>query len=264
MKLDIHQVNETLYYIDDEHGDSMYLVIGDKKALLVDTGMGSDLLLESLKVITTLPIEVVLTHAHIDHMYHVNQFEKVYIHKKEKDAWRWKLSLCVFAGSLMYKVNHKKYPINQMIAVDEGHVFDLGNTKMKVINAFGHTPGSIVLVDEKNQSIYTGDAIGSGLFAWMWLPGSLNVSDYQKSLIHMKEKLLPYNNYTFYGGHHRQSYQEGASCLSLQTIDDMIVLCDLVLHHKIEPCRKEKMFGINLYTYRYQKASFVIRKGNIQ
>jgi len=264
MNLEINQINEHLYYINDEYGDSMYLILGEKRALLIDTGMGKGDLSKELKEITNLPIDVVLTHAHIDHMYHVESFDKVYLHQKEKDAWKWALWLCVFAGSKMYHVQHKKYPIKKMIAINEGHIFDLGTTKIKVINAFGHTPGSIVLVDEGNRCVYLGDAVGSGLFSWMWLPGSLCVSDYRESLIHLKQELLPYKDFTFYGGHHSQAFLEGASIVTIDTIDDMIELCDLVLARKIQPIKKEKMMGIGIETYQYKKAAFVIRQAKIK
>lgn len=265
MNYTINKISDTLYYIDDEYGCSMYFVIGKKKAILIDTGMSKEPLLPLLQQYTTLPIEVILTHAHIDHMYYIDEFEKVYIHSLEKKHWRFSLWFCVFAGALMYKIKHKHYALNKMIRIDEGASFDLGNGRIEVINAFGHTPGSIVLVDHFHQTIYCGDAFGSGQFVWMWLPGSLCVSDYQQSLIHLRNKLAPYANYQFYGGHHQQASKEGAHPLSLGTIDDMIKLCDLILKHQIEPIKKEKMMGmINVYTYQYNKGAMVISKGNIK
>ena len=45
-----------------------YLVVGEEKALLIDTGFGIYSLKEKVRGITELPVTVVNTHAHPDHM----------------------------------------------------------------------------------------------------------------------------------------------------------------------------------------------------
>ena len=264
MSYEVNKINDDLYYIDDEHGDSLYLILGSKKALLVDTGMDKEPLMPVLRQYTQLPIEVILTHAHIDHMYHVEEFEKVYIHENEKKYWWWQLWLCGFAGSLMYKTKYKNYDIKKMVSVQQHTQIDLGDHSIQVIEAFGHTPGSIVLVDEKNESVYLGDAVGSGQFSWMWLPGSLTLSKYKTSLIHLKQQLSSYGHFQFYGGHHQQAFKDCGQMVTLETIEDMIMLCDLVLSHEIAPIKKEKIMGITIHTYQAQRAAFVISKSKMK
>lgn len=51
-------------------------------------------------------------------------------------------------GPAMFHVKHKKYRIKKYIPLTDKTVIDLGGVKIKVINAFGHTPGSVVFLDE--------------------------------------------------------------------------------------------------------------------
>src|SRR5882762_5898038 len=45
-----------------------YLIIGSEKALLFDTGMGLDSIQSVVKELTSLPITVVNSHTHFDHI----------------------------------------------------------------------------------------------------------------------------------------------------------------------------------------------------
>ena len=75
---EIEKIDEGLWAIDDKMGCSMYLVEGKNKALLVDTGVKEGEILPMLKSLTDKPISLALTHAHIDHMYHADEFEEVF------------------------------------------------------------------------------------------------------------------------------------------------------------------------------------------
>ena len=44
-------------------------------------------------------------------------------------------------------------------ALREGDVIDLGDRRLRVIHAPGHTPGSILLLDEELRWLYTGDVV---------------------------------------------------------------------------------------------------------
>ena len=65
----------------DEYGmDAMFLLEGDEKALLIDTGTGVFDIPELVRQLTNKPVMVALTHGHIDHAGGMNQFEEVYLH----------------------------------------------------------------------------------------------------------------------------------------------------------------------------------------
>lgn len=165
----IEELQSGLFAIDDEKGDSMYLVVGSEKALLIDTCMMEPNLSPMLKMLTEKPIELALTHAHIDHMYHSSEFKKVYLHEKDIAAWKQgTLKLLLYAGFAMFHVPSKKVDITSFTPINEGMTIRLGDNDIHVILATGHTPGSSIFVDTKHKILFVGDAIGNGgASAWM-------------------------------------------------------------------------------------------------
>lgn len=160
-----------VWHIADYRGDSMYLVVGEEKALLIDTGMGEGDLKGFIRSITEKPIEVVLTHAHWDHIMQANQFEKVYLNHRDLQI------IELFKIQVDYK---------NFLDVREGDSFDLGGRTLEVIEVPGHTPGSIALLDRENRLLFSGDSVGAG-HTWMHLPGCLPLREYLKSLKKLRE-----------------------------------------------------------------------------
>lgn len=160
----------------------MYLIEGSNKSLLIDTGVQEGKILPTLKTLTSKPISLALTHAHIDHMYHADEFEEVFIHENDIKAFHGGVGVCMLLGPAMFNAKHKKYNIKKYIPITNNTIIDLGDIKIKVINAFSHTPGSVAFLDKKHKAIFAGDAVGSGGGAWLWLPGCYNTSKYRDSL----------------------------------------------------------------------------------
>ena len=60
--------NEDTWIINFMDGSqNMYLLEGDEKALLIDTGWGSGTLRPYVERLTQKPVQVILTHGHLDH-----------------------------------------------------------------------------------------------------------------------------------------------------------------------------------------------------
>ena len=61
------EVGEGIWAIDEQGTNTMYLIRGDEKCLLVDTGWGASNLPGLVKTLSTLPLIVVNSHGHLDH-----------------------------------------------------------------------------------------------------------------------------------------------------------------------------------------------------
>ena len=61
----------------------MYLITGEKQALLVDTGCGAGNIKEYIAGLTQLPVVVMATHGHYDHIGGSSRFPEIYIGQKE-------------------------------------------------------------------------------------------------------------------------------------------------------------------------------------
>ena len=118
-QLEVTWIKPGFWRIDDYFTATCYLIEGRDKALLIDTGMGEGDLLDTVKKLTRLPVEVAITHPHRDHMFRIDRFEKVYLHKNDVEKIREDENC--FAAALS---DGGKYP--QLVPIDEGGVIDLG------------------------------------------------------------------------------------------------------------------------------------------
>jgi hydroxyacylglutathione hydrolase len=178
--------------IDDHGSDNMYLVLGKSKALLVDTGLGVGRLADFVRTLTTLPVVVVNTHGHPDHAGGNNEFKTVYAHPADFDAIRafgtrasrqntiGRMSQGAAGADTMSVDDAVRLPAAELVPIAGGHVFDLGERKVEVIEQPGHTPGEIVLLDAAHRIVFTGD--NDNTLVWLFLPSCLPLEVYADSL----------------------------------------------------------------------------------
>jgi glyoxylase-like metal-dependent hydrolase (beta-lactamase superfamily II) len=144
----------------------MYLVEGQEKALLIDTGNPGGDLKSFVEKLTALPLIVVNTHGHRDHTGHNPQFDRVFAPAKD---------IAIIRNT------------NNLVPIEEGYVFDLGGRTLEVIEVPGHTPGGICLLDAANKLLFAGDTIVSTP-VWLHLPHSLSVATYVQSLQKLEQR----------------------------------------------------------------------------
>ncbi|MCJ7550582.1 MAG: MBL fold metallo-hydrolase, partial [Anaerolineae bacterium] len=71
------QFKEDTWEIDEFDCASVFLLIGQDKAMLIDTGMGIGDLRGAVRKITDKPLVVVISHGHVDHTGNARQFEEI-------------------------------------------------------------------------------------------------------------------------------------------------------------------------------------------
>ncbi len=168
-------INDRVTLIDDAGESTCYLICGDERAMLVDSANGMEDLLEAVRTVTDLPVIVVNTHAHMDHVAGSKYFDEVYLSPVDfamvaEDFARWE--------------HAAEYP--EFLPVSPGDVFDLGGVVLEAVDLKGHTPGSIGLLDKGMRFLYTGDAINTHL--WMQLNHSLPMQVQRDMLAGLIEK----------------------------------------------------------------------------
>ncbi len=204
-------IEPKVWHITDYRNDSMYLIEGEKRTILFDTGMGTGDLKSYVKNLTDKLIEVIISHAHWDHIMQANQFDKVYMNHKEIEIIK------------MFNMN---IDYSNFLDVKDKDIFDLGNRKLEVMEVPGHTPGSIVLLDDENKIIFSGDAIGAG-HTWMHLPGCLSLNKYINSLYKLYERIKNYKK--IYHGHLGEN-----GPLNINYLKDLINAVENVLKGKVK------------------------------
>ena len=108
----IEQIRPDVFAIDDDQMESMYLIRGKDKALLIDTGSNPEPVMPVVRTLWNGPVELALTHAHFDHMYHCDEFDFVSVGEQDIKAWYKSLWLVVFLGTVGSGKKAKYYPIN--------------------------------------------------------------------------------------------------------------------------------------------------------
>lgn len=154
------------YCIRDYNLDNYYLIVGEKKACLIDTGSGIGNPLVEVREITDKEVMVLLTHGHLDHAGNAHHFDEVYMHEAdhdlalehfgEVDLIKWYIET---RGPVRYPDGDLEALINMVPeemperfsyhAVEEGDVFDLGGVSLEAIATPGHTPGSMSYLSSK-------------------------------------------------------------------------------------------------------------------
>ncbi|MBQ2667082.1 MAG: MBL fold metallo-hydrolase [Clostridia bacterium] len=251
-RYEVEMICPGVFYIEDFNSDSMYLVEGREKALLIDTGLGGPSLPEVVKALTPLPVELAVTHAHGDHMALSHKFGKFYMSKKD----------IPLMDRMRGMMPQNTSTAEDVIDIRDGDVIDLGGVEIEVLELGGHTPGSVLFVDRTHKCLFTGDALG----LWMQVPMALPISEYRENLLRVKEKLQQpgYTELAFLGGHKRQEggtyYYPTYIPNSYEKIDDMLHLCTLLLTGELEGKPHPAGFDEPAFEATYQTANMVYKK----
>lgn len=226
----ITQIGENTYHILDKGDSSFYVAEGRDRAAVIDTGITpGGKILPVVRSLTQKPLILVVTHAHVDHFHHMDEFGTVYMSHRE---------LSLPADFLQSMMAGKNLALQTTQDVHTGDLIDLGGNALEICEVPGHTPGSIVVLERNGQHLFTGDAIGSGMGVWMQVPGAIPLEMYYTSLTQLLQWLTARGGrMKFYGGHNYQIFQStlipGYNPLNMGLLCDLIDLVDQVVHGQI-------------------------------
>lgn len=85
----ISQIDSHTYRIDEE-GVRFFLLEGNEKAVLIDSGMMVHNAKEIAQTLTSLPLLLLNTHGDIDHVGSNDEFESFYMNDAEASSFRLK------------------------------------------------------------------------------------------------------------------------------------------------------------------------------
>jgi glyoxylase-like metal-dependent hydrolase (beta-lactamase superfamily II) len=192
---EVYKVAPNVFAIYEPHQSEEtigYLVVGNARALLFDTGMGIGDLKALTLTLSKLPIVVLNSHTHDDHVGNNWQFDTVYgmdteftrhNAKGSKDDAQAEIAPGEICGSLPAGFDRAAYrtrPWRISKWLHDGDRIDLGGRTIEVIATPGHTPDSISLFDRANGLLFTGDTYYPGT-VWLYRPES-DLSAYGNSV----------------------------------------------------------------------------------
>ncbi|MCC8044844.1 MAG: MBL fold metallo-hydrolase [Clostridiales bacterium] len=244
-------------YVINEFGlSAMYLLVGEEKALLIDTGCGICDLKQVVRILTDKPLIVVLTHAHMDHAGGMCAFEQVYLNEKDvglaksirrEDIVSYAEMFGKAGGYQVYDYSpesapkFQKYP--EFLPLNDGDTFDLGGRIIEAYTIPGHTAGSVTLLDGANRLMISGDCCNVNLLA---LGASIKTT--LKGL--KKFRSLADRFDQNFNGH--VGYMGQPNCFSQpqSTADDLIHICEDILAGKGDP-KPYEFLGVALKQMSY-------------
>ncbi|MBU9735626.1 MBL fold metallo-hydrolase [Diplocloster agilis] len=218
MKYQIEKIGTGTWLIEEYDENVkvyMYLLAGNREAVLIDAGMGMIPLKEAVSSLTDLPVKVLLTHGHIDHIGGTGAFPEVYLH--EKDMATYRLHDSDYRGLL----GNYDIPALQksLRPVRDGTIFDLGGRSLRVIHTPGHSVGSVCVLDQENGWLFTGDTCCRG-HVLLHMDYSASVEVYEESVKKLLEERENYN--LTWPAHHDKPVQPEILCQYLEAAQGII------------------------------------------
>ena len=188
-----------------------YLIVGTKKALMFDTGIGVVPIRPVVEALTTLPVTVVNSHSHYDHVGGNHEFDRVLTMNtpftRTKMAGRpheglasevGPESFCHGAPKGLDTASFRSMAWKSSGTIRDGSRIDLGGRVVEIVGAPGHTPDGIALLDRANGLLFTGDNFYDSTI-WLYSQET-NLDDYVASMTKLValapqlKQLLPAHN----------------------------------------------------------------------
>jgi glyoxylase-like metal-dependent hydrolase (beta-lactamase superfamily II) len=162
---DTYALSEPMYW----QQNVSYLLIGTKRALLFDTGPGIYGIRKVAESITTLPLIVIPSHLHFDHVGNLDEFDTVEI--LDTPALRAQVHNGRFTETAAQFMLNKTETFRVHGWLKDRQVIDLGNRSVMLVSTPGHTPDSVALVDASHRQMFSGDLVNR-LVTLCDVPGS--------------------------------------------------------------------------------------------
>ena len=188
-----------------------YLIAGSRSALLFDTGLGIGDISRVVKKLTRLPVTVLNSHTHFDHVGGNADFDRIlamdtaYTRANARGfphaAVQGEVApaaLCRGLPAGFDAAGYRTRAFSPTAFINDGHTVDLGGRRLTVLHVPGHTPDAIALVDEAVGLLFTGDSFYEGTI-WLFVPETDLAAfaasvDRMAALVPRLEKLHPAHN----------------------------------------------------------------------
>jgi hydroxyacylglutathione hydrolase len=162
-------IGEPRYY----QGNYSYLILGSRRAILFDAGSGTRDIVPVVRSLTPLPVTVIPSHLHFDHVGALGRFDATALIdlptlRARTDDSRLTLRRYEFLG-FFDRRPEPAFRVDEWWAPDSD--IDLGGRRLRVLSTPGHTPTSVSLYDAERHQLFAGDLLYPGeLYAF--LPGA--------------------------------------------------------------------------------------------
>jgi glyoxylase-like metal-dependent hydrolase (beta-lactamase superfamily II)/predicted TIM-barrel fold metal-dependent hydrolase len=159
-----------------------YLILGSRSALLFDTGLGIGKISGIVSKLTSLPVTVLNSHTHFDHVGGNADFARIlamdtdytranargFSHEMVQGEVE-PAALCHGLPAGFDPAGYRTRSFTPTQFIKDGHIIDLGERRLTVLHVPGHAPDAVALVDAAAALLFTGDSFYEGTI-WLYVP----------------------------------------------------------------------------------------------
>ena len=182
--------------------ENTYVIADDDlNAIIIDPGMyhpeENAQFFEFINSHQLKPCRLLLTHAHLDHIFGVNWINKTYgltpeIHFDDQIVYE---SAVVVAKQYGLNMN-QLVPSN--ISLIHNQVFKFGGSEFRIIHTPGHSPGSVCFRNDNEGYVISGDVLFQGSIGRTDLPGgdfNVLIRSINEHIINLAEDTIVYSGH---------------------------------------------------------------------
>ena len=234
------------YEIGEFDCASIFLLVGDEKAMVIDTGIGIGDLKGFFGTLTAKPLMVCYSHAHPDHTGGASAFDHAYVHPEDMEDFAKGGAMGLSVETRLRYIHtiaeREKglYPYNlaedvtewgpcpSLYPLEDEQVIDLGRRKVTVYTCPGHTAGSITFLDENTRILFLGDACNCNLHLGGGPRGTHRFTSVEKALFYLKRLQDLHPKYDrSYNGHY--DFRPLGDPLGEDVLPDAITACEQIV-----------------------------------
>ena len=251
---DIVDINSKTYSIiepkSSQHNVS-YLLIGNSKAIMFDTGSGENQAINGFKIkpiidqLTQVPTTLLLSHFHFDHNQNISEFDTIgfpdlpFLRQRvtANDIYNFTAEDLFIDNYPSQVLVNKWYPVNTDI--------DLGDRIIQIVNIPGHTNESVAIIDKTNKMAFLGDYLYNGA---LFLFDSNDLAVYKESTEYLISILNA--DYKLYGAH-------GAQEIEYEKLEKLKAFLICIENDICQPTAST-IWGNDVWGYEYEDMKIVV------
>ncbi|WP_201777918.1 MBL fold metallo-hydrolase [Ornithinibacillus contaminans] len=172
----VEEIDATTFAISEYgHWEKVhsFLLIGTERAALIDTGFGIANIKRITDQLTNLPIVVITTHVHADHIGGHGLYDTILVHQAEAD-WLENGIKGLPIEQIRYDIGrditkptpkefnsatYTPYKGKPTAILSDGELIDLGDRLLTIFHTPGHSPGHVSILDNDREYLFTGDLL---------------------------------------------------------------------------------------------------------
>lgn len=179
-----------------------------RRAICIDPGDDSPEISQFIKENNLELQAITLTHAHLDHIGGVSDLRKLFpnaeiiLHKDDEDLYYGLPEQPLFMGFQPHQLKSMGLEFDAPPPLSRnwqnGEVYAVGNLNFKILHTPGHSRGHIILAEESEKKVFSGDCLFAGSIGRTDLPGG----SFDQLISSINEKILPFGDeFSVYSGH---------------------------------------------------------------